>query len=113
MGTIIICGIIYQIRRWNLTDKQISTAANEAWIASNTLRILQSTNVIDPNIRRRLPAIPIQDTYIAQSQPETITGPASNLPLVGVSLMTGFPPRIFPTTEVPAVEAARFFWVST
>merc|ERR1711964_228233 len=37
--------------------------------------------------RRRL-AIPIQDACVAQSQPETITGPASSLPLVGVSLMT-------------------------
>merc|ERR1711964_158042 len=64
----------------NLTDKQISTAANEDFSLHRPL--------IDPNIRRRLPAIPIQDTYIAQSQPETITGPASNLPLVGVSLMT-------------------------
>merc|ERR1711964_816980 len=39
--------------------------------------------------RRRLAAtIPIQDECIAQSQPKTITGPASSLPLVGVSLMT-------------------------
>merc|ERR1711964_904165 len=55
-------------------------------LAARTLNSGTTTDAIIQG-RRRL-AIPIQDTCIAQRQPETITGPASSLPLVGVSLMT-------------------------